>query len=1236
MANILIVDDEKGIRRTLGAFLHDAGHEVVESEDADIALQVLKTQEIDVVVTDIILHRVTGVELLRRIHAEAPQVQVVMMTGEPTLETATESLRMGATDYLVKPITKAAILKVVASAAKLKSLEDMRRRLEGENRAHRENLGRLVEERTRQLAASEARAQELSEFNQAALDALTAHICILAEDGTILAVNRAWLDFAAANPPLSATTGVGGNYLRVCEAAGTEAADAAQEVVRGLRAVAGGELPEFSFEYACASPDTQRWFELRATRFDGPGPVRIVVAHENITARKRVEAELQRSHELYRRAITAANAIPYQKDYGSDTYVFMGEGIKDLTGYGPSEMRSAVWKDMILETVFLGNAAGLTVAEAGRRAVAGQIMNWRADHRIRTRNGEIRWISDSSIPILTADGKYLGSLGILQDITERKQAESALRESERHLTEAQRLAHLGSWVTELRSLDDFHQNPLRWSDEVFRIFGYEPGAVVITHDMFSQAVHPEDRIRVRDAVQQALRDRKPYQIEHRIVRPDGTERVVQEHAEIVIDQVTGLPGKLIGTVQDITERKAQETIREALLSLGSRLSAATTAIEVARSTFATADRFWKWDTGALDVLRPGEDLARSVLCLDVVEGERREVPPNVGHGEPTPRMRRVMAGGAELVLRTPGELGISDSIVFGDTARLSASLMCVPIRRLDASVGVLSIQSYTLNAFTQQDLRILQGLADYCGGALERIQKGEQLRKLARAVEQASVSIVITDREGIIEFVNPKFTEVTGYTTAEVLGKNPRVLKSGEVPTEAYRQLWKTITAGEEWRGEFHNRRKDGTLYWEAASVSAIRNAAGEITHFVAVKEDITDKKQMETNFLRAQRLEGIGALASGIAHDLNNILAPVLMIAPLLRETVPDADGRAMLGTIESCAQRGADIIKQLLTFARGATGTRVPLPAGHLLRDMAKIIRETFPRDISARLETAKDLWPLLGDATQVHQALMNLCVNARDAMPDGGTLTLEAKNVMVDEAFAAMTPGARPGPHVCVSVSDTGTGITPENLDRIFDPFFTTKEIGKGTGLGLATVLGIARGHEGFVQVTSQWGKGTTFELYFPAAPQSETAGSSNSGAPPRRGQGELILVVDDEPSVRESVRRTLEVHGYRVICATQGAEGLALYTEHRTEVRAVLTDMMMPVMSGPAMIAALRHLYPRLLILGMTGLPEWSNFKGLDQLQLSVMLTKPFRADELLQVLNEALKLPTTMSPGGASE
>jgi len=426
MAKIMIVDDEKGIRRTLSEFLRLDGHEVVEAEDADIAMRLLQDHQLDVVVTDIILPRVTGVELLRRIHEQAPQIQVIMMTGEPTVETASEALRIGATDYLFKPITKSAILRVVGNAARLKALRDDKEKLEAENRAYQEELENLVEDRTRQLQSSEARARELSRFNQAALDALTSHICVLAEDGTILAVNRAWQEFANQNPPLSEKTGVGSNYYIACQNVINPRTPDAAAVVNGLRAVAGGEVPEFTYEYDCHSPETKRWFVLRATRFAGPGPVRVVVAHENNTARKLAEAELEQNHELYRRAITAANAIPYQKHYATDTYVFLGEGIKELTGYGRGELRSAIWKEMILKTVFLGDAASLTIPEAARRSMRGELKNWRADHQIRTRTGEVRWISDSSVPIHGASGEYIGSLGILQDITERKQIETRL------------------------------------------------------------------------------------------------------------------------------------------------------------------------------------------------------------------------------------------------------------------------------------------------------------------------------------------------------------------------------------------------------------------------------------------------------------------------------------------------------------------------------------------------------------------------------------------------------------------------------------------------------------------------------------------------------------------------------------------------------------------------------------------------------------------------------------------
>ena len=425
---------------------------------------------------------------------------------------------------------------------------------------------------------------------------------------------------------------------------------------------------------------------------------------------------------------------------------------------------------------------------------------------------------------------------------------------------------------------------------------------------------------------------------------------------------------------------------------------------------------------------------------------------------------------------------------------------------------------------------------------------------------------------------------------------------------------------------EFRAKRRDGAVRWFAGYGQIYRDAAGQPARMIGINFDITEKKQMEADFLRIQRMEGIGMLAGGIAHDLNNILAPILMVGPLLREAVSDDESRHLIDTVESCAQRGADIIKQLLTFARGKPGARAPLPARHLLNEMQKIMRETFPRNIESRVNVPKDLWLIMGDATQIHQAVMNLCVNARDAMPEGGKLTVEAANVALDEVSAAMMSGSKPGEYVRLSVTDTGAGIAPEDLEHVFDPFFTTKEIGNGTGLGLPTVLGIVRGHGGFVQVDSQVGRGTVIELYFPASRDAKADGTPERELPVSRGLGELILVVDDEVTVRETMRYALELQGYRVAVAAEGAEALAIYENRRTEIRAVVTDMMMVGMDGPKLVKALRQLDAGLPTIGMTGLSERASMKELDALKLPVMLNKPFATVKLLAALTQVLANP----------
>ena len=319
----------------------------------------------------------------------------------------------------------------------------------------------------------------------------------------------------------------------------------------------------------------------------------------------------------------------------------------------------------------------------------------------------------------------------------------------------------------------------------------------------------------------------------------------------------------------------------------------------------------------------------------------------------------------------------------------------------------------------------------------------------------------------------------------------------------------------------------------------------------------------------------------------------------------------------------RGAGVIKQLLTFSRGVEGERVPVQLKSLVMDMLNIIRETFPKNIIAAREVPANPWLVRGDATQLHQILMNLCVNARDAMPNGGKLTLELENVEVNEAVARMNPGASPGRYVALGVTDTGTGISPENLDRIFEPFFTTKEVGQGTGLGLSTVIGIVKSHSGFIQVNSRVGQGTQFKVYLPAC---ETAKDGEKKLKPdllMQGQGELVLLVDDEESIRRVARQTLERHGYRMIEASDGTQGLAQYTQHQSEVRLVITDVVMPFMDGPALIHALRQLNPQIKIIAMSGHQSKASAGHLPPKSVQALLAKPFDAAELLQALKQAL-------------
>jgi len=416
--------------------------------------------------------------------------------------------------------------------------------------------------------------------------------------------------------------------------------------------------------------------------------------------------------------------------------------------------------------------------------------------------------------------------------------------------------------------------------------------------------------------------------------------------------------------------------------------------------------------------------------------------------------------------------------------------------------------------------------------------------------------------------------------------------------------------------------RSDGEEFPIEASISQID--ADDHKLFTAIVRDITEKKRLEAQFLRAQRMESIGTLAGGIAHDLNNVLSPILTAVELLQMRLSDESSQRLLNILHTNAVRGSEMIKQVLSFARGVEGEYIPLQPTHLIKEIIKILADTLPKSIEITFSINPDLWNVSGDATQLHQVLMNLCVNARDAMPHGGKLRLEAENVEIDEHYARMSVEAKPGKYVSVAVVDTGIGIPERNLTKIFDPFFTTKEQGRGTGLGLSTVAGIVRSHGGFVNVYSEMGRGAQFKVYLPAIESAQAAPAKTPRRDLPAGAGELILVIDDENAIREVARETLITFGYRVMVASDGAEALAIFVTHKDEVKVVITDMMMPFMDGPATIRALRRLDPAIKIIVTSGLKAEDKVAEAAQMGIKSFLPKPYTAEKLLKTVAAVLK------------
>jgi PAS domain S-box-containing protein len=1065
-------------------------------------------------------------------------------------------------------------------------------------------------------------------------------------------------------------------------------------------------------------------------------------ADTDVTARKQAEEALKTSEEKYRTLVETTGT---------------GYLIIDKEGKVIDANREYVRLSGHRE---LGEILGRSVVEW--TATAAKQRNAEAVARC-ARNGFVRdfvveYVDGNNhiTPIevnatVIGSGESLRIIALCRDITERNRVEKDLREKEHLLSQSQRIAQIGSWSFDLTS------QAVVWSEETYAVYGVSPGMFTPSVESLLGLIHPADRRAMEEWIGAKAAGRSAGCLEFRAVRPDGSIRTLSGQGELVFSSDTHT-ALMVGTVQDITERKrAEEVLKETALvnklELGVQEALAAQASLPAaleeccglliRALDGAFGRIWTLNSDGSML-----ELQASAGLYTHIDGGHRHIPvglykigriaaekqplltnnvigdPSIHDQDWAKQEGMVAFAGYPLLVedRVVGVMAMFSRNPLPDVAlralarvanRIAATIERARTNVLlqeseerfratfeQAAVGIAhvspegrflrvnqrfcEIAGYSrteILGFRVQDIthpddlsldieqvnQLLTGqcdtysmekryirksgevvwinltvalVRDPAGQPLwfirviedidSRKQAEEKVRQLSHAMEHSPALVVMTDLHGTITYVNHKFCEVTGYSLEESIGQNPRFLKSGEHSPEMYQELWARITMGEVWRGEFHNRKKNGELYWEGVAISPVLNSAGQITHFVAVGADITDRKQadeerenLHAQLAQAQKMESVGRLAGGIAHDFSNLMSIILLQDDSALQELSSEDPLVEpLTEIRKAAERAVAMTQQLMTFSRKQALQTEVLNLNSVLAECEKLVRPLIGEDIRLMFIPGPELGLVRADSGQLGQVVMNLVVNSRDAMPHGGTLTIETASVEVDEPDARTNPDAKPSFYVTVSFRDTGVGMDKKTQERVFEPFFTTKEVGKGTGLGLSMVYGIVKQSGGFVTVHSEPGHGSEFKIYLPRileAPESAPAGDATPG---QLGV-ETILVVEDEPALREPVCRLLEGAGYCVLVGKNVDEAIQIVAQHSGPLDLLLTDVVMPGLSGPQLAQQLLPLYPQMKVLYMSGYPEPRQLGSALTPEMD-FIQKPFTRQKLLGRLREVLK------------